>query len=205
MGRYGTREREIDHLVRNNVFVDLYTVVRQGIVVGEPSYSIKSIEHLYREGREGEITTSVGSIIFYERWLDSGDSTDWADSEILQQIREYNRDDRDSTHMLYEWLLERQREAGIAYLRQEELRTVREAPEGVSPVAAERRDLSVALLNRAEQICPRLAVVPACTAHDVNGYFTRHRPPAPIHHTVFPEACPWVPEKHHLKFSAEIV
>ena len=93
MGRYGTREKEVDHLLRNNVFVDLYTVVRQGLRVGEPSYSIKNIERLYRGKREGDVTTSVGSIVFYERWLESGDSTDWKDSPILQQIRDYNRDD----------------------------------------------------------------------------------------------------------------
>src|SRR5262249_16674754 len=28
MGRYGTRERQVDDLLRNEVFVDLYTVVR---------------------------------------------------------------------------------------------------------------------------------------------------------------------------------
>ena len=151
MGRYGTREKELDHLLRNNVFVDLYTVVRQGIRVGEPSCSIKNIEHLYRGKREGDVTTSVGSVVFYERWLESDESPDWKNSPVLQQIRDYNRDDCDSTHMLYEWLLERQKEAGIAYLRKDELGTTKEAPEDISPEAAYRRDLSAALLTRAEQ------------------------------------------------------
>lgn len=55
MGRYGTREEIVDELLRNEVFVDLLTVVRQGLRVGEPSYSIKNIEHLYREKRKGEV------------------------------------------------------------------------------------------------------------------------------------------------------
>ena len=51
MGRYGTRETEVDELLRHNVFVDLYTVVRQGLRVGEPRYSLKNIESLYRDSR----------------------------------------------------------------------------------------------------------------------------------------------------------
>ena len=34
MGRYGTREDEVDDLLRGEVFVDLYRVVRQGVRVG---------------------------------------------------------------------------------------------------------------------------------------------------------------------------
>jgi uncharacterized protein len=37
MGRYATREDEIDALLRAEVFVDLYTIVRQGVHIGEPS------------------------------------------------------------------------------------------------------------------------------------------------------------------------
>ena len=150
MGRYGTRETEVDQLLRNNVFVDLYTVIRQGVRVGEPSYSIKYMEHLYREAREGDVTTSVGSIVFYERWLESGEPPDWREAPILKQIRDYNQDDCDSTHMLYEWLLERQSEAGIDYLRQATLGEVEEAPEDVSPEALCRTRLADSLLARAE-------------------------------------------------------
>jgi len=52
MGKYATREREVDDLLRNQVFVDLYTVVRQGLIVGTPSYSLKDIERLYMEVRK---------------------------------------------------------------------------------------------------------------------------------------------------------
>jgi len=31
------------------VFVDLYQTVRHGLRIGEDSYSIKSVEHLYRQ------------------------------------------------------------------------------------------------------------------------------------------------------------
>lgn len=35
MGRFGTREMEVDNLLRNEVFVDLYRVVQQGLRVGD--------------------------------------------------------------------------------------------------------------------------------------------------------------------------
>ena len=40
-GRYGTREEEVDRLLRGGVFVDLYRAVRQGIRASVESYSIK--------------------------------------------------------------------------------------------------------------------------------------------------------------------
>ena len=47
MGRYATREEEVDALLRAEVFVDLYRIVRQGVRVGAESYSIKKLEPLY--------------------------------------------------------------------------------------------------------------------------------------------------------------
>ena len=34
MARYGTREHEVDELLRGEVFVDLYAVVRQAMRIG---------------------------------------------------------------------------------------------------------------------------------------------------------------------------
>lgn len=117
MGRYGTRETEVDELLRHNVFVDLYTVVRQGLRVGEPRYSLKNIESLYRDTRRtGPVSTAFDSVLAYENWLASGQPQDWRASPVLREIRDYNRDDCESTWQLTEWLRERQREAGIAWL-----------------------------------------------------------------------------------------
>ena len=52
---HGTREAEIDDLLRQRKLVDLYKVVREGIQVSEPSYSLKNIEHFYGAPREGQI------------------------------------------------------------------------------------------------------------------------------------------------------
>src|SRR5690606_24394468 len=99
MGRYGTREQELDHLLRRNVFVDLYRVVRQGLVIGSRSYGLKKLEPLYMDGRTAEITDGGSSIVEYERWLDTGDHS------ILEAIEAYNRDDVESTWRLRDWLL----------------------------------------------------------------------------------------------------
>ncbi len=72
MGKYATREEEVDHLLRSQVFVDLYRVVNQGLRVGEPAYSLKNIEHLYMD-REGEVATAMESVVYFERWFESGD------------------------------------------------------------------------------------------------------------------------------------
>ncbi|HEU4683274.1 MAG TPA: TM0106 family RecB-like putative nuclease, partial [Nitrospira sp.] len=40
--RHDTRQDEVDQLLRHEVFVDLYRIVRQGLRVGENSYSIKT-------------------------------------------------------------------------------------------------------------------------------------------------------------------
>ena len=47
MGRYATREDELDKLLRGGRFVDLYGVVRQGLRAGVERYSIKNLEPLY--------------------------------------------------------------------------------------------------------------------------------------------------------------
>ena len=81
MGKHGTREREVDDLLRNEVFVDLYTVVHQGLRVGVPSYSLKQIEHLYLESRQAGVATAGESIVFYQRWLEEQDGRTLADVE----------------------------------------------------------------------------------------------------------------------------
>ena len=53
MGKYATREAEVDELLRQGVLVDLLKVVRQGFVIGTPSYSLKHVERLYLPPRAG--------------------------------------------------------------------------------------------------------------------------------------------------------
>ena len=52
MGRYATREDELDQLLRGKRFVDLFAVARQGLRASVESYSIKRLEPLYGYVRE---------------------------------------------------------------------------------------------------------------------------------------------------------
>ena len=113
--RLGDRARELDELISGGVFVDLYQVVKQGLIVGEESYSIKKIERLYRVARDGDVSTSMGSILAYADWLKSGEPDDWESSEILSSLRSYNRDDCESTWELARWLRDVQSSEGISY------------------------------------------------------------------------------------------
>jgi len=102
--RHDTRQEEVDELLRNKVFVDLYRIIERGLRVGEESYSIKSIEHLYRPRRTTEVSTAVDSVVHYAQWMESGQESNWMTSEILKDIRDYNKDDCVSTEELEGWL-----------------------------------------------------------------------------------------------------
>lgn len=84
--------------------MDLYKVIRQGLRIGEGSYSIKFVEHLYRPRRSTAISTAVDSLVQYAHWIESGQSKDWNISSILNGIRDYNKDDCISTEELLQWL-----------------------------------------------------------------------------------------------------
>lgn len=102
--RHNTRQDEVDELLRNGVFVDLYQIVRQGLRIGEDSYSIKRVERLYRPKRATEVATAVDSIVQYARWIESNQPRNWHVSTILKNIRDYNEDDCKSTAELLQWL-----------------------------------------------------------------------------------------------------
>ena len=99
MARYGTREAEVDDLLRRKVLVDLYTVVRQALRLGTESYSLKAVEAMYAFEREAEVTEAGGSILAYQEYLSSRDASK------LEAIADYNADDCRSTLGLRDWLL----------------------------------------------------------------------------------------------------
>ncbi|HWA14926.1 MAG TPA: AAA domain-containing protein, partial [Gemmatimonadales bacterium] len=115
MGKHATRESKVDDMLRGELFVDLYPIIRQGFIVGTPSYSLKETEKLIADKRDAAVKTAGGSVVEYQRWIDSGESFDWKQSPILQGIRAYNREDCVNTWQLRQWLHARQQEAEIAY------------------------------------------------------------------------------------------
>lgn len=134
MSYHGTREQEVDDLLREHKLVDLYAVVREGIRVGEPSYSIKFIEHFYSEAREGDVKNAGASIVFYEKWKATGDNA------LLTAIEDYNRDDVVSTFELREWLRSIQPPIGAGIGSEEVLAK----PEKVKSAAALRAEAQMA-------------------------------------------------------------
>ena len=104
MGEFGSREAALDELLRGQVFVDLYAVVRQSVRISQPSYSIKKLEPFYGMARNTDVQRGDDSIVMFETWLVSGDEA------ILADIEQYNADDCRSTWLLHRWLLERRAE-----------------------------------------------------------------------------------------------
>ncbi len=106
--RYGTRASELDELLRKNRFVDLHRVVRQSLIASVESYSLKQLEPLYGYEREAELRDASSSIVEFETWLELGEGE--ARNQLLEQIRQYNRDDCESLIHLRNWLEERRQE-----------------------------------------------------------------------------------------------
>src|SRR5690606_31091108 len=101
MGRYATRERELDALLRGEVFVDLYRVVKQGLRASVESYSIKKLEPFYGFTRDVDLRSASSALANFEAWLALGGERD---DELLGRIEGYNADDCRSTLRLHDWL-----------------------------------------------------------------------------------------------------
>ncbi|MDQ2909662.1 MAG: TM0106 family RecB-like putative nuclease, partial [Actinomycetota bacterium] len=95
---YGTREEELDDLLRGEVFVDLYKVVSQGLRLSHERYGLKQVETFYFE-RHADLRSGDDSIVLYEEWLER------RDAHILDEIAAYNEEDCISTLQLRDWLL----------------------------------------------------------------------------------------------------
>ncbi|HAQ59882.1 MAG TPA: DNA helicase, partial [Microbacterium sp.] len=114
--RYGTREADLDRLLRDGVFVDLYPIVRRALRVGSRSYSIKKLEPLYMgaEVRTSAVQKGDDSIVRYvEARALREDGLDAAAQEIFDDLADYNRYDCVSTRRLRDWLVDHARAAGL--------------------------------------------------------------------------------------------
>ena len=100
MGEHGTREDELDDLLRGEVFVDLYRVTRQALRLALESYSIKKVEEFYAFERTKDVGGGGGATVMFEEWIEAGDPS------ILESIRAYNEEDCRSLYELHRWLLE---------------------------------------------------------------------------------------------------
>ena len=103
MGRYATRESDMDRLLRGERFVDLHTVVKQGLRASVEKYSIKDLETFYGYTREMELRKAGDHRALVERCLET-DSLAAITDEDRTIVEGYNRDDCVSTLRLRDWL-----------------------------------------------------------------------------------------------------
>lgn len=98
---HGTREAEVDQLLRDYRMVDLYAVVQHSVMTSESRYSIKNLETFYmKDARTSAVKNAGASIIYYENWLKD------RQQKWLDDIERYNKEDCVSTKKLLDWLLE---------------------------------------------------------------------------------------------------
>lgn len=141
MGEHGTREAEVDDLLRGQVLIDLYRVTRQALRASVESYSIKKVEALYGFEREAEVSGGNQSTVLFEQWLACNEPG------LLEQIARYNEEDCRSTVALHEWLLSR-RPSQIPWRPHPELH---ELDEGAADALAERERVKADLVRRSAQ------------------------------------------------------
>ena len=103
MGRYATREEEIDRMLRAGLFVDLYQIVRHSLRASVESYSIKRMEPFYTFTREIPLADANAALANFQAHLELSDAPSIAD-DIKATVRAYNEDDCRSAAGLRDWL-----------------------------------------------------------------------------------------------------
>ena len=103
MGRHATREAEVDRMLRAELFVDLYRVVRGGLRASVESYSIKELERFYGFTRKVPLGEANSALYGVCAPLELG-SPEAIKEEHKIAVEGYNRDDCASTFQLRNWL-----------------------------------------------------------------------------------------------------
>ena len=103
MGRYATREAEIDRLLRAERFVDLHAVVKHALRASVEKYSIKDLEPFYGFAREVSLADARANLRVVERALELA-APDAITPEVRAAVEGYNRDDCLSARALRDWL-----------------------------------------------------------------------------------------------------
>jgi len=113
--RHGVGEDAVDDLLRDNVLVDLYPLVKKSTRVGSHSYSIKKLEPLYMPSERSGVANAADSVTEYADARQLMRDGDIATGQAkLDAIASYNEYDCVSTLRLRDWLLSRAAENGIA-------------------------------------------------------------------------------------------
>ena len=105
MGKYASRENEIDTFLRSNTFVDLYSVVRQSVRASVEKYSIKDLEVFFGYERKMDLRELSSQKSQLELLLQTG-NIDKLTKETKDAVQLYNQDDCESLVKLQAWLEE---------------------------------------------------------------------------------------------------
>jgi len=103
MGRYASREDEMDQLLRAGVFVDLYRVVKQSMRASVETYSLKELEVFYGFERMTPLMDARRSLRQLECALELNDVGNLSE-DVCKSVQAYNREDCVSTLELRNWL-----------------------------------------------------------------------------------------------------
>ena len=103
MGRYASRETEIDNLLRGKVFVDLLSVVRNALRASVESYSLKKLEPFFGFVRQVALHDANMALTRLSAALELGDVPS-IEEETKATVRGYNADDCYATAALRDWL-----------------------------------------------------------------------------------------------------
>ncbi|MCL4813490.1 MAG: TM0106 family RecB-like putative nuclease, partial [Vicinamibacteraceae bacterium] len=103
MGRHALAADDLDRLLRGERFVNLLTVVRQALLAGVESYSIKQLEPLYEFTRDIDLREASANLQAIELALEAG-TAEVIPEEVRAAVQGYNRDDCRSTQALRDWL-----------------------------------------------------------------------------------------------------
>ncbi|MDE0350543.1 MAG: TM0106 family RecB-like putative nuclease, partial [Gammaproteobacteria bacterium] len=102
MGRYATREVELDELLRGGAFVDLHQVVKRSVLASVERYSIKDLEPFFGYAREQDLREASESRRVVEAAVADGSLR--TEDRHCRIVEDYNREDCESTLKLRDWL-----------------------------------------------------------------------------------------------------
>lgn len=105
-GRYATRETELDTILRAELFVDLYTIVKHSLRASVESYSIKELEQFFGFAREQDMRVATMSRRAIEWAIEMKEDVRGAAdlAPHLAAVERYNREDCVSAAKLRDWL-----------------------------------------------------------------------------------------------------
>ena len=103
MGRYATREVELDALLRGSVFVDLHAVVKRALIASVERYSIKELEPFFGYKRAQDLREATMSRRLVENAVAAGDLDEGLEPH-RRIVEDYNREDCESAARLRDWL-----------------------------------------------------------------------------------------------------